>query len=222
MSACCVIGSDDVAENPFTWLLVRSCAERHGQWQVLRPRSRRATVGPSWRGMTSGGDDDAVTAHGVPTGALYTILLMAHVLCAVVGFGTMVATGAQAARARRGPAAAGSDGVRRYFRPGVNWAGRVLYGVPVFGFFLLGASQGAFSAGDGFVVVGLVLWFVAAGLAEAVVWPGERRIQVGVTQRWDETGTDPALERECRRVAGSAAVLAVVFVAATVIMIGKP
>ncbi len=62
--------------------------------------------------------------------------------------------------------------MRRYFRPGVNWAGRALYGVPVFGFALVAASDGAFDAGDAFVAVGLVLWLVAAVLAEVVVWPG--------------------------------------------------
>jgi uncharacterized membrane protein len=170
---------------------------------------------------------------------LYTILLMLHVLCAVVGFGTMVVTGVQAARARRGPSASGSEGVRRYFRPGVNWAGRALYGVPVFGFSLIGASHGAFRAGEGFVVIGLVLWLAATVLAEAVVWPGERRIQLALTARWSDAGIAGAdagapgaggvagadagaLDRDCRRLAAAAAVLAVLFVAATVIMIGKP
>lgn len=93
-------------------------------------------------------------------------------------------TGIQARRARRGPTAAGSDGVRRYFRPGVNWAARALYGVPVFGFALISSSSGAFAAGDGFVVAGLGLWALAAVVAEAVVWPGERRIQEVVSTRW--------------------------------------
>jgi len=163
-------------------------------------------------------------ARSVPTGAVYTILLMLHVLCAVVGFGTMVATGAQAARARRGPSAPGADGVRRYFRPGVNWAGRALYGVPVFGFALIASSDGAFDSGDGFVVVGLMVWLVAALLAEVVVWPGERRIQVELTGHWGDADTDtaPALQRDCRRVAAAAAVLAVLFLTATVVMVGKP
>jgi uncharacterized membrane protein len=158
----------------------------------------------------------------VPTGALYSSLLLLHVLCAVVGFGTMVVTGAQAARARRGPSAPGAEGVRRYFRPGVNWAGRALYGVPVFGFSLIAASDGAFRAGDGFVVVGLVLWLLSTLLAEVVVWPGERRIQVEVTDRWGDADTARALDRDCRQVAIAAAALAVMFVAATVIMVGKP
>ena len=143
-------------------------------------------------------------------GSAVQILLMLHVLCAVVGFGTMVVTGVQAGRARRGPSAPGADAVRRYFRPGVNWAGRALYGVPVFGFGLIAASDGAFASGDGFVVVGLVVWLVAALLAEVVVWPGERRIQVEVTEA---VGSKPrvgrALDRDCRQVGGGAAVLAI-------------
>ncbi len=67
--------------------------------------------------------------------------------------------------------------MHRYFRPGANWAGRTLYGVPVFGFALIRASGHAFGADDGFVVIGLVLWLSAAVLAEVLVWPGERRIQ---------------------------------------------
>jgi uncharacterized membrane protein len=160
--------------------------------------------------------------RSVPTGVLYTSLLMLHVLCAVVGFGTVVVTGIQAARARRGPSAPGAAGVRRYFRPGVNWAGRALYGVPVFGFSLIEASDGSFRAADGFVVVGLALWLVATLVAEAVVWPGERRIQVELTERWGDADTARALDRDCRLVVASAAVLAVLFLAATVIMVGKP
>jgi len=168
-----------------------------------------------------GGLSEAAT-RGVPTGALYTILLMLHVLCAVVGFGTVVVTGVQAARARRGPSAAGAEGVRRYFRPGVNFAGRALYGVPVFGFCLIEASEGAFDAADSFVVAGLVVWLVATIVAEVVVWPGERRIQFELSEGWDEAETAPALDRDCRLVAGAAAALALLFVAATVIMVGKP
>jgi len=147
---------------------------------------------------------------------------MLHVLCALVGFGTMVMTGAQAARARRGPSAPAAAALLRYFRPGVNWAGRALYGVPVFGFSLVAASNGAFSSGDGFVVVGLMVWIVATLLAEVVVWPGERRIQVELTHGWAEGGVAAALDRDCRQVAAAAVVLALLFVVATVFMIGKP
>ena len=167
-----------------------------------------------------GGGSPAVV-KAVPTGELYTTLLLLHVLCAVVGFGAVGITGLQAARARRGPSAPGADGVRRYFRPGVNWAGRVLYGVPVFGFCLLVASKGAFRASDTFVVGGLLLWTGAAVVAEGVVWPVERRIQEAMARGWEEPSAPP-LARDCVVVARTALMLDVVFVAATVLMVGKP
>jgi hypothetical protein len=165
--------------------------------------------------------DPPAALHVVPTGAMYSTLLMLHVLSAVVGFGAVGVTGIQAARVGRGPSAPGAAGVRRYFRPGVNWTGRALYGVPVFGFCLLAASRGAFRAGDGFVVAGLFLWTTAAVVAEVVVWPAERRIQQALSRRWEDDG-DPRLVGDCRRTAAAAAVLGVVFVGATVLMIGKP
>jgi Predicted integral membrane protein (DUF2269) len=159
------------------------------------------------------------STHQVPTGVLYSVLLLAHVGCAVVGFGTVCATGVQAARARQGPGGEKADAVRRYFRPGPNFAARALYGVPVFGFSLIAASGGVFVASDGFVVAGLVLWLTATLVAEAIVWPGERRIQVVVSQGW-ETGHD--FERDCRFVSLSALCLAVVFVGAVVVMVARP
>jgi hypothetical protein len=166
-------------------------------------------------------------AHPVPTGAVYSILLLAHVACAVVGFGALAVTGIQARRARRGPAADGSAGVRRYFRPGVNWAARSLYGVPVFGFALISSSKGAFVAGDGFVVAGLGLWALSTVAAEVLVWPGERRIQAVVSTRWETgpgetTGPDPRFEADCRRVAGTAVLLSCVFLIALVLMVAQP
>lgn len=158
----------------------------------------------------------------VPTDAGYSVLLLVHVGAAIVGFGAMVVTGAQARRARRGPDDAAADGVRRYFRPGVNWAARALYLVPVFGFALLADSHGAFAAGDGFVVSGLFLWLVAVLVAEMVVWPGERRIQQVVSDHWGDRNTAGDFDRECRRVAIASVVLSGVFVLAFVIMIAKP
>lgn len=158
----------------------------------------------------------------VPTNAGYTLLLLLHVASAVLGFGAVVLTGAQAWRARRGPSGSGADGLRRYFRPGVNWVARLLYLVPVFGFALLADSRGAFRADDGFVVSGLLLWLVAAVAAETVVWPTERRIQLAITDDWDAAAGTAELRRDCRLVAGAAAVLGGVFLAAFVLMVAKP
>jgi uncharacterized membrane protein len=158
----------------------------------------------------------------VPEGPGYSVLLVLHVAAAVVGFGALVTTGLQAARARRGPAALGAAGVRRYFRPGTNWPGRAVYAVPVLGFALAADSNGAVKVGNGWVVAGLLLWLVAAAVAEAVVWPGERRIQTIVSERWDEMSARPELERTCLQVAAASVALAGVFVAAVVVMVAQP
>lgn len=160
--------------------------------------------------------------YSVPTGAGYSLLLVGHVGAAVVGFGALALTGFQARRARLGPSAPGADGVRRYFRPGVNWAGRALYAVPVLGFALVADSHRAFSAGDGFVVAGLVLWLAAAALAEVAVWPAERRVQLVVTQNWDDPVMRAQAESACRTIVLSVLALTTIFVAGVVIMVGKP
>jgi hypothetical protein len=159
-----------------------------------------------------------------PHSAVYTLLLLAHVACAVVGFGSVAISGVFAASVPAGPCGPRAEAVRRYFTPGVNWAGRALYGVPVFGFALLAASRGAFHGGDRFVVAGLVLWTAAAVVAEAALWPAERRIQQVVSGQWERALADApgALARDCRVVAWCAVGLLAVFVVATVLMVGKP
>jgi uncharacterized membrane protein len=160
--------------------------------------------------------------HPVPEGPGYSILLVLHVAAAAVGFGALATTGLQAARARRGPGARGAEGVRRYFRPGVNWPGRALYAVPVLGFALAADSNHAVMVGEGWVVAGLLLWLAAAVVAEVLVWPGERRIQAIVSQRWDDVAVRAELERTCAQVSAGSASLVGVFVAAVVVMVAKP
>ncbi len=85
--------------------------------------------------------------------AAYDLVLLAHVLAAVVGLGAVVLAGAYAlALLRSGPE---SEAVRRYYRPGVNWAGRVLFLIPVLGLALMAMSQGDWSFADGWITIGL-------------------------------------------------------------------
>jgi hypothetical protein len=160
----------------------------------------------------------SVATVTAPTGAAFDIVLLLHVVCVLVGFASLVVTGTQAWRARVGPEAPGSESVARYFRPGVNWPGRALYGVIVLGFVLVAMSQGAYGLDDRFVQLGLVLWIVCVAVAELVVWPGERRVQRVVADGWQ--GGD--LRRIGGRVAASAWAICVVIVVASVIMVQKP
>jgi hypothetical protein len=45
-------------------------------------------------------------------------------------------------------------------------------------------SQRAYGFEDTFVELGFVFWIIAIGLAELVVWPGERQLQRLVTEGW--------------------------------------
>src|SRR5580692_4274455 len=117
--------------------------------------------------------------HHQPDGAAFDIVLLLHVACVVVGLVTTATAAATATRLRRllGSPLPLPETLRRYFRPGVNWAGRTVYGIPVFGFALLAMSQGAYALGDGWVLSGLAIFVAVAFLGEGVLWPAERRLQ---------------------------------------------
>jgi hypothetical protein len=150
----------------------------------------------------------------------FDLLLIAHVACAIVGFGALVTSGVQAVRLRRADPRSVPTTLRRYFAPGVNWAGRVLYGVPVFGLLLLADSSGRLRAGDPWVIAGLALWGISAVVAEVVLWPAERRIQTVLAEPGARSA--PALARDCHLVASLGGALGLVFVAATVVMVARP
>jgi hypothetical protein len=159
------------------------------------------------------------TQHPIPTSVGYTLLLLAHIASTVVGFGAVLVTGIQAGRARRGPEQESPDSVRRYFRPGTNWAGRTLYLVPAFGAGLIATSGGAFGASSAFIESGLVLWAVAVLAAEMVLWPAERRIQEHVTSGWE---LGDAFRHDCTMVVRTAWFLMAIFLVAVVLMVAKP
>lgn len=155
-----------------------------------------------------------------PTGAGFTVVLVLHVAAALVGIVTLAASELAALRllaARRGPV---PGAVRSFFSPGQNWAGRVLYVVPVLGGVLVAMSNGRYDLGDDWVVAGIGLWVAAIGLCEAAVWPAERRVHRALVPG---ARADPAAAaRACRALAWSAASAMAVLVAAMVVMVAKP
>jgi hypothetical protein len=178
--------------------------------------------------------DVSLLAATHPRDAAYDVILLAHVLAAAVSLGALVIAGANAwTLSRSGP---GPEPIRRYYRPGVNWAGKVLFLVPVLGFTLMALSHGDWSFSEGWITVGLALWAVVAVAAEMYLWPAERRLQVAVTsltalapvdggEDGGEEGTAPVgagLRTECLRVAALAATLSVVLVGVAVVMVAKP
>jgi hypothetical protein len=169
--------------------------------------------------------------HGQPGGPAFDIVLLLHVGCAVVGLAAMATSAATAARLRRllgaGTGAELPDAVVRYFRPGVNWVGRSIYGIPVFGFALLAMSRGAYAATDGWVLAGLAVFVVVALLGEGILWPAERRLQVSVAAApggGTEAATGPTLPpaHQAQLVVWSATASIVLLVVGTVLMVAQP
>ena len=182
------------------------------------------------------------TAASQPTGALFDLVLLAHVVAAVVALGTVVASGVAAVRMLAAAGRPPSPWVARYFAPGVNWAGRVLYGVPLLGLVLIGLSRGEDRPTDPWVLAGLGLWALAAGLAEGVLWPAERRVQARLAELLPSSAVSVpsagagggavgaegagsaggAVATACRRMGWAAAGIAAVMVAAMVVMVARP
>jgi hypothetical protein len=176
----------------------------------------------SWENMSA--------MHQQPTGAAFDVVLLLHVACVIVGLATTAATAATARRLRRllHGGAPVPEALRRYFQPGVNWAGRVVYGIPVFGVALVAMSRGAYALGDGWVLAGVVLFAALAVVGESVLWPAERRVQAGVQRTADES--DVAVHQsDADALSGDAVLLeraalaaVVLLVAGTVIMVAQP
>jgi hypothetical protein len=163
--------------------------------------------------------------HHQPNSPGFDVVLIAHVACVVVSVATLVASAVTASRLRTVLGGGGvlPDALARYFRPGVNWAGRSLYGIPVFGFLLLALSHGAYSLRDGWVLSGLFIFVVMVLLAEGVLWPAERRLQVslvplqqGGVRAGEEVG------RDARAMVLSAAGALVLLVLGSVLMVAQP
>jgi hypothetical protein len=163
--------------------------------------------------------------HHQPDGPAFDVVLILHVGCVVAGLATLVASTATAASLRRllRESAPFPDAVVRYFRPGVNWAGRAVWGIPVFGFALLALSHGAYSLKDGWVMGGVAIFVALALLAEGVLWPAERRLQVSLVPLAAGGGpVDAAVHRDARAMVGAAAGALVLLVAGSVLMLVQP
>jgi hypothetical protein len=160
--------------------------------------------------------------HQQPDGPAFDIVLLLHVGCVVVGLVTTAAAAATAARLRRllGSPLPLPETLRRYFRPGVNWAGRTVYGIPVFGFALIAMSQGAYALGDGWVLGGLTIFAALVLVGEGVLWPAEQRLQVALAA--DDPAAPESLGRDATSMERAAVAALVLLVAGTVLMLTQP
>jgi hypothetical protein len=163
--------------------------------------------------------------HHQPDGPAFDLVLILHVGCVVVALVTLVASLATAIRLRSllHQAAPWPDALVRYFRPGVNWAGRAVYGIPLFGFVLLAQSHGAYALRQGWVTAGLVILVAVVAVAEGTLWPAERRLQVALAPLFDgDFPVAASVARDARVMTLSAGVALVLLVLGSVLMVAQP
>jgi hypothetical protein len=165
--------------------------------------------------------------HHQPDGAAFDVVLLLHVGCVVVGLVTAVAATTTSGRLRRLLLASSPlpEPLRRYFRPGVNWAGRSIYGIPAFGFALLAMSQGMYALGDAWVLAGLAIFVAVAIVAEGVMWPAERRLQSAVTAAGLADGSPhdaTSMGRDAATMVRAAGVVLALLIVGTVVMVAQP
>ena len=168
---------------------------------------------------------DLVSAASQPVGPGFDLLLLAHVASVIIAAGAVVASGVQAWRLRAlAPGVPVPENLQRYYAEGVNWAGRSLYAVPLFGVTLIAVSGGYYSLSDLWVGIGLGLWFAAALAAEGLLWPAERALQSAVARGEGSILADDATDakRRCEAVAATAAALMVVLLGVSVLMVAQP
>jgi uncharacterized membrane protein len=155
-----------------------------------------------------------------------------------VGLVTTATAAATAGRLRRllGSSLPLPDPLRRYFRPGTNWAGRTVYGIPVFGFALVAMSDGAYALGQGWILGGLAIFAALAFLGEGVLWPVEQRLQIALARGDDDGGTvdggraeadgsevtGRTLDHDATVLSRAAVAALILLVAGTVLMIAQP
>lgn len=152
----------------------------------------------------------------------FASVVIIHVLCAVVGFGALAMSGAYARLARTAPDPFGSPGLKRYFRPGKNIVARAIYLVPVFGAVALVFSHDTHRL---YPYLGIGIWLVATGVASAILWPAEAKIQqiMNAHAPSGEPGADRgALVRLAQRCERAAMATSLCFALALVVMIAQP
>jgi len=171
------------------------------------------------------GQDGAVlelAATSPPQSAAYDIVLLVHILVAIGAVVTLVSSYvAAAAIGKVAPGSPWPSSAVRYFRPGPDVVGRVIYLIPITGFALLGLSQHAYSLATSFVGIGLVLWVVAAVVAEAFVFRPAGRVAKVVASS-ATAPNDEQWRRQLPVMRWSIDVVLLLVVAGAVVMLVQP
>lgn len=144
---------------------------------------------------------------------IYDVILLAHIVCAIGGFGANGLAGLYAGQLDPSP----SEGAIKYFSNSKFYAEKLIYLIPVFGLTMIAVSRGVSELTEPWVIFGIIAWVVAIGVAHSLVWPNERRIS-GVIDSQDGS----SLKKLGKKVSVGAMILDVIFVVTFIVMLTQP
>ncbi|HLI01376.1 MAG TPA: DUF2269 family protein [Acidimicrobiales bacterium] len=156
----------------------------------------------------------ATTAHTV-----FDVLVVAHVVCAVLGFGALMLTGVYGFAYRR-PDAAGMEEARRYFG-GQGRLELLVLIVPFLGAAALLVQPRGPGLGQLWDLLAAGVWLVAAVVLFAVVRPAERRLRDALAVA-DGEGEWPVVATNATRLGWAGLGTDLAFVVALLLMIFQP
>jgi uncharacterized membrane protein len=149
---------------------------------------------------------------------LYDALIVAHVVCAVVGFGSLAITGVYGFTTRRPGGPPRPPRARRYFRSPGHLELLVLP-VPVLGIAALAVEPGGRGVGQLWAGLGIVVWAVAAVVLVRVVRPAEAALRSVLAVPDPDAG---ALAGSGRRLGWGGIVMDLSFFVALMLMVFQP
>jgi uncharacterized membrane protein len=162
----------------------------------------------------------------------YKIVLLLHILCAIVGFGTVILNGLYGREAKRRPGPGGLaiseanlfvSGIAEYF----------IYAVFVTGFALVGMSDKAWKFDQTWIWLAIALYVVGIAVSHAILFPNARRMK-DLAAEMVAAGPPPAdappgpppqvaeMERRGKTLGMASSFLHLLLVVILVLMIWKP
>lgn len=163
---------------------------------------------------------------------LYKGLVVAHILCAIVGFGTVFLNGVYAAQAKARPGPEGLAITDANITV-AKLANYFIYAVAALGILLVIVSDGAWKFSDTWVGLSLGLYVVGVGLSHGLLLPNVKRLRAlsaelvaaGPPPAGATGGPPPQVEEMTRRgrtVGLTSTTLHVLLVVILCLMVWKP
>jgi uncharacterized membrane protein len=164
-------------------------------------------------------------------GTWYKVVLLLHILCAIIGFGTVFLNGLYGREAKQRPGPGGAAITAANYNVS-KIAEYFIYAVFVFGFALVGMSDKAWKFGQTWVWLAIVLYLVGIAVSHVVLLPAARRMR-DLSAELATAGPPPAgatgpppqvaeMQQLGKRLGASSTFLHLLLVVILVLMIWKP